>query len=73
MMTVLIGDIFGVRNLGSIMGVMSAAWAVGAALGPGIAGFVFDISGRYLAAFGAGAVALFAAVFFMYFSNRSSG
>jgi len=69
MMTVLIGDIFGVCNLGSIMGIMSAAWAAGAALGPGIAGIVFDISGRYLAAFGVAAVTLFAAIFFMYFAR----
>jgi len=69
-MTVLIGDIFGVCSLGAIMGIMSAAWAAGAALGPGIAGIVFDISGHYLVAFGVAAATLFAAVFFMYNARR---
>lgn len=71
-MTVLIGDIFGVCNLGAIMGMMSAAWAAGAALGPGIAGIVFDISGHYLVAFIVAAVTLFATVFFMYFARIPS-
>lgn len=70
-MTVLIGDIFGVCSLGAIMGIMSAAWAAGAALGPGIAGIVFDISGHYLVAFGVSAATLFATVFFMYFARRA--
>ena len=71
-MTVLIGDIFGVCNLGAIMGIMSAAWAAGAALGPGIAGVVFDISGHYLVAFSVAAGTLFATVFFMYFARKPS-
>ena len=57
MVTVIIGDIFGTRNLGVIMGVLSGGWAIGAALGPAIAGFLFDLSGHYFAAFGAGAAA----------------
>lgn len=57
MVTVIISDIFGTRNLGLIMGVLSAGWAIGAALGPAIAGFLFDVSGSYFIAFGAGATA----------------
>jgi len=57
MVTIIIGDIFGTRNIGVIMGVLSGGWAIGAALGPAIGGFLFDISGGYFAAFGAGAVA----------------
>lgn len=59
--TALIGDIFGMRRLGAIMGVITAAWALGAALGPAIGGYIFDVSGSYFIAFGAAAVALFAA------------
>lgn len=54
----IIGDTFGVRSLGSIMGWMSGAWALGAAIGPAIGGYIFDVSGEYFAAFGAGAAAL---------------
>ena len=57
MVTIIIGDIFGTRDLGVIMGVLSGGWAIGAALGPAIAGFLFDLSGSYFAAFGAGAAA----------------
>jgi MFS family permease len=60
--TALIGDLFGTRSLGSIMGVMSAGWALGAAIGPAIGGIIFDISGNYFMAFGSGAAALFAVV-----------
>ncbi|RJR50556.1 MAG: MFS transporter [Desulfobacteraceae bacterium] len=58
MVAALIGDTFGVRSLGSIMGLMSGAWALGAAIGPAIGGYIFDVSGEYFAAFGAGAAAL---------------
>jgi len=60
--TVLIGDIFGTRSLGPIMGMMTAGWAFGAAIGPSIGGFIFDMSGNYFMAFAAGATALFVVV-----------
>ena len=59
MVTALIGDIFGMRSLGAIMGMLSGAWALGAAIGPAIGGYIFDLSGHYFMAFGAGAAALF--------------
>ena len=34
MVTVIIGDIFGTKNIGTIMGVLSGGWAIGAAVGP---------------------------------------
>ena len=60
--TAIIGDIFGTRSLGPIMGIMSGAWALGAAAGPAIGGYIFDVSGDYFTAFGAGAAALFIAL-----------
>jgi OFA family oxalate/formate antiporter-like MFS transporter len=60
--TALIGDLFGTRNLGAIMGIMTAGWALGAAIGPAIGGLIFDMSGNYFMAFGSGAGALFAVV-----------
>jgi len=63
--TAIIGDIFGTRSLGPIMGIMSGGWALGAAAGPAIGGYVFDVSGDYFTAFGAGATALFATVCLM--------
>ncbi len=59
--TTLIGDIFGTGSLGVIMGMITAGWALGAAVGPAIGGYIFDASGDYFKAFGAGAAALFTA------------
>lgn len=61
MVTVLIGDVFGMRSIGAIMGVMSAGWSLGAASGPAIGGFTFDMIGNYFPAFLLGAGAMFIA------------
>jgi MFS family permease len=71
MVTAIIGDTFGMRNLGAIMGWMSGAWALGAAIGPAIGGYIFDVSGEYFAAFGAGAAALLIAACLVGFVKRS--
>ena len=47
----LIGDIFGLRHIGVIMGVLVVGWSVGAAIGPALAGYIFDVSGNYDFAF----------------------
>lgn len=49
--TLLIGDVFGVRSLGIIMGTITAGWALGAAFGPAVGGWVFDTTKAYSAAF----------------------
>jgi len=60
----LIGDTFGLRHVGLIMGVIEMGWESGAASGPALAGYIFDITGGYSWAFlGAGLAALLAAVF----------
>lgn len=46
--TALVSDIFGTRkNIGTIMGVALTGWSIGAAFGPALGGFVFDLSGHY--------------------------
>jgi len=45
------GDYFGTRNMGAIFGMLNAAYMGGAALGPLLAGYVFDITGGYYLAF----------------------
>ena len=56
--TALISDVFGTRSLGAIMGMMSAGWALGAAIGPAVGGYIFDASGSYFTAFATGAAAV---------------
>ena len=55
----IIPDLFGVRAIGAIMGVLALGWRSGAALGPAAAGFLYDATGSYAWPFGlAPAVAL---------------
>ncbi|MFC2067836.1 MFS transporter [Chloroflexota bacterium] len=52
-----IGDAFGTRHIGVILAITGAPFSVGAAVGPALAGYIFDISGSYLVAFLASMVA----------------
>ena len=47
----LIGDTFGLHHIGLIMGMIEIGWESGAAAGPALAGYVFDITGSYSWAF----------------------
>jgi MFS transporter, OFA family, oxalate/formate antiporter len=58
MITRVIADVFGLRAIGAIMGVLTLGWRCGAALGPAIAGFVYDATGSYTIPFGAAPVAV---------------
>lgn len=49
--TAIVGDTFGVRNIGVIMGVLEVGWVFGAAIGPALAGYIFDTTGNYFLAF----------------------
>jgi MFS family permease len=55
-------DVFGVAALASIMSVLGLGWRSGAAVGPASAGFVYDVTRSYTVPFGAGLVALLAAI-----------
>ena len=46
-----IGDIFGLGNLGIIMGVLDIGWGIGSAIGPAVGGFIFDTTKSYFTAF----------------------
>jgi MFS family permease len=52
-----IPDVFGLRALGAIMGVLALGWRGGAGLGPSLTGFVYDLTGSYALPFGAAPVA----------------
>jgi MFS family permease len=57
MITRIIPDVFGMRALGGIMGILNLGWRTGAALGPAAAGFVYDVTGSYAVPFGAAPLA----------------
>jgi hypothetical protein len=52
-----IPDVFGLRALGAIMGVLALGWRCGAALGPSLTGFLYDLTGSYALPFGIAPVA----------------
>ena len=58
MVTKVIPEVFGMRSLGAIMGVLTLGWRTGAALGPAAAGFLYDATGSYAVPFGAAPVAV---------------
>lgn len=66
----IVPDVFGLRSLGAIMGVLTFAWRCGAALGPAAAGFVYDATGSYMIPFGAAPVVLIAS--FLLFTYGSA-
>ncbi len=56
--SVLVVDAFGVSSIGTILGLMDIGWGVGGAIGSAIGGLIFDVTGSYVIAFEAGAVAM---------------
>ena len=46
-----IPDLFGLRAIGAITGMLTLGWRCGAALGPAAAGFLYDAMGSYTGAF----------------------
>ena len=58
MIAKVIPDVFGVRAIGAIMGLLTLGWRSGAALGPAAAGFLYDLGGSYAVPFGAAPLAV---------------
>jgi MFS family permease len=52
-----IPDVFGLRALGAIMGILTLGWRSGAATGPAVTGFIYDATGSYAIPFWAAPVA----------------
>ena len=68
--TALIVDMFGGRNLGIIMGAIDIGFQVGAAVGPVVGGFAFDVTGTYTVAFAIGAAVMLVTVLFIALTGR---
>ncbi|MBU2607973.1 MAG: MFS transporter [Chloroflexi bacterium] len=58
----LIGETLGLRHMGAILGTAVFFWGIGGALGTVIAGYVFDITHSYGAAFTMGVIAMLMAL-----------
>lgn len=68
----LIGDIFGMHNIGIIMGTLQVTWGIGMIIGPAIGGVVFDVSNSYFMAFLAGALAMLAVSLLLALTRRET-
>jgi MFS family permease len=73
MITKVIPDVFGLRALGAIMGVLTLGWRTGAAVGPAAAGFLYDATGSYAIPFGAAPFAVLASWGFFAMATRRGG
>ena len=71
-LTALIGDVFGMRYIGAVIGTLAASWALGAAIGPAIGGFIFDARESYLIAFAIGAVTSLVATILIVFIKQET-
>ena len=69
---VLINDAFGLRKIGSIMGMLSIGHAVGSAIGPTIGGLVFDVTNSYFSAFLSAAIVMFLAALLAFLVRREA-
>ncbi|MFC2068369.1 MFS transporter [Chloroflexota bacterium] len=54
----LTGSFFGTRSVGSIWGTINIGYPAGAAIGPLLGGYIFDITGSYFIAFSSLAIAM---------------
>ncbi len=66
-LSALTGDIFGLRSIGVIMAITSVGWPIGAAVGPTLAGYIFDTKGNYVLAFIIGMIAILIAAILLIF------
>ena len=68
---VIAGELFKLRSIGVIVGVQMLGVAIGGAIGPVLAGYVFDVAGDYHVAFLIGAVSVIIAMVFLFLLGLS--
>jgi MFS transporter, OFA family, oxalate/formate antiporter len=68
----MIGDLFGLRGIGLIMGALTAGFGLGAAIGPLIGGLVYDLTDNYSVAFSICAAAMVSVTFLLVFIKRGN-
>lgn len=69
----LVGEYFGLRAFGTILGVVTISATLGAAVGPVVTGRIFDVTGSYDLAFMLHIVSFCAAALVMFFLRRPAG
>ncbi|MFC1964896.1 MFS transporter [Chloroflexota bacterium] len=72
-MAAIVSDTFGLSRIGAIFGVLELGFGAGAALGPAIGGFIFDVTNSYDIAFLIGAFAMLIATLLIPPIRRETG
>jgi MFS family permease len=72
-MAALVGDTFGTRSIGVIMGALQAGWGIGLIIGPAIGGLVFDVKDSYFLAFLVAMLAILVIALFVALTRREMG
>ncbi len=70
--TALIGDIFGQRSIGIIIGTLEVGWFLGASVGPFMGGLVYDINNNYSLAFSICVAAMVIATLLLALTKRET-
>jgi MFS family permease len=68
----MISEFFGLKSVGTMIGIIELAWAAGAISGPIMAGYVFDVSGSYNIAFTTGGLLMLMGTVATYFLKKQS-
>jgi len=71
-MAALIGDTFGLGRIGAILGMLEVGFGIGAAIGPAVGGFIFDVSNSYFLAFLLGAAVMLVATLLIALIRRET-
>ena len=69
----LVGECFGLRAFGKVLGVVTISATLGAATGPVVTGRIFDVTGSYKLAFILHIVSFTASAVVLYFVRRRGG
>ena len=72
LMATLIGDTFGMTNLGSVSGTLVVGFSLGAAIGPTLGGIIFDATDSYTIAFLCGILATSVAAASLFLTRRET-
>jgi len=64
----MVPQIFGIQNVGTILGYLSLFWAIGGVSGPILAGYVFDITKSHNIAFLSGGFLVAIGIASLYFT-----
>lgn len=72
LMSLIVGEAFGVTSFGEIFGYIRLAWMIGNGVSPFLAGYIFDVTQGYFWAFIPGVVLIVLATIAIFFARESS-